>query len=72
MSDKRLETVDAYNARKRREREAARFTGVACPACGGELAWAQGMFGRTYVCTTWPAECAACPGYVELEDYGRG
>ena len=75
MTDRPLEPVSSYNARRREERRArelaARMTGVACPRCGGELMWCEPhgweplyvtMSGRS-TATAW----CYCGEKVELE-----
>lgn len=67
-------SVDEYNAQKiakRKADEAARKrTGVACPQCGDELLWPEGVIG-VIACyppkTTRAAHCLDCKLTIELE-----
>lgn len=75
MEETKLENVDDYNHRRRKEkveREAqAVRTGVACPKCGKELTWWRGVYSLAVVqfppSSTRGAECKPCGLHIELE-----
>ncbi len=68
-----LESVNDYNARRRRENAervaAARRTGVACPCCARELLWQDAVFpiGITYPPSATRSAVCECGLHLELE-----
>ncbi len=65
-----LETVEQYEQRKSRERqaakEAAKRTGIACPECGKEMAWMKGCYQKNWAIYQL-ARCLSCGTEREIE-----